>query len=278
MIALTMTFDAEPGAEIVAPMGLPTPAVSPLALSCEGARLRIVGAPNVAQMLVSASVEAHRVALRYEFAPGGPAYPEQLFRATDSRFTRAAVELASEAREVADAAGGGAAGLQAIVDHVAALFDYGHPDERFYDGHDVIPHLCGTTRGSCVDINAYLIAALRSAGFEAGYAYGAFIPEEKKISCADPHCWVVTRHADLVQEWDVAHHLKMGSRVVRPALNPKPGVRVALSHSMGWEVPSLGIADAKIVGAPMLLQDGALTRAKGLTIAFEGYEDLAATN
>lgn len=274
MIALHVSFTATPGAVFVAPMGLAIPSVSPVEVTCEGARLRVVGAPEMSQMLLCGTVEAPEVTLRYALAPGGPAYPDAMFRPVDSRFTRFAAELAEETRGIAEAAGGGEAGMLAIIRHVAGLFDYGHTEDRFYDGHDAIPQLCGTIKGSCVDINAYVIAGLRAAGYEAGYIYGPFIPEEKKTWAADMHCWVVTRHDGIVQEWDIAHHLKMGTRDVRPALNPKPGVRVAMSHSMGWQVPALGIAECKVMGPPLLCDAGALALPDNMALRFDGYDAL----
>ncbi|WP_346909390.1 transglutaminase-like domain-containing protein [uncultured Roseibium sp.] len=129
----------------------------------------------------------------------------------------------------------------AIVNDVAEKFVYGHPEVRFNDGLEEIPYLsCGVTEGSCVDINTYLIACLRAAGFEAGYMTGYFFPEEKNGCCDDMHCWVVTRHNGVVLEWDIAHHLKMGTREICCGLNPKPGSRVAMAHSMGLDFPQPG--------------------------------------
>ncbi|MEM6372466.1 MAG: hypothetical protein AAF727_06770 [Pseudomonadota bacterium] len=54
------------------------------------------------------------------------------------------------------------------MDHVAALFEYGHTDDRFYDNADAIPQLCDMTTESCVDINTYLVSGLRAAGVQAG--------------------------------------------------------------------------------------------------------------
>lgn len=276
MIALTVRFSAKPGTDFVAPMGLAIPSVSPVETTCEGADLRVVGVPNMSQQLLCGTVDGDQVRLTYRYEPGGPAYPEAMFVPIDSRFTRSAAEIAPEAKAISEAAGGGRAGLESIVNHVAGLFDYGHPEKKFYDDHDLIPQLCGTTKGSCVDINAYLIASLRAAGFEAGYIYGPFIPEEKKTWANDMHCWVVTRCDGMVEEWDIAHHLKMGVSRVRAGLNPKPGVRVAMSHSMGWRVPALGLEDIKVMGPPLLLSNSGPVLPGDLEIGFEGFDALKA--
>ena len=247
----------------------------PVSFSVEEARIETVCAGNVAQHLVLGQPKSREVVLRWKFEKAAGAYPEEMFIPRDNRFTRAADGIAGETRGIAQAAGGGLAGLQAIVDHVAALFDYGHPQDRFYDGHDEIPHLCDMTTGSCVDINAYLIAALRSAGYEAGYIYGLFVPEEKRTWAEGGHCWVVTRHAGVVQEWDIAHHLKMGLRKVRPALNPKPGVRVPLGHSMGWDVPALHLKEVKLMGLPLWITESGPEVPDDLSLTLDGYDLLA---
>ncbi|MBT8153345.1 transglutaminase-like domain-containing protein [Epibacterium ulvae] len=276
MIELTYRFAISKDARFVTPMGMTTPHVSVLGFDIEGARVSGVAAPNCAQMLAFGVPEASEIALRVQFAPEGPGYPEQMFHPTDSRYTRSAAALAGETRSIAEAAGGGAAGLQAIVNHVAGLFEYGHPEERFYDGQDELPQLCSLAQGSCVDINAYLIAALRAAGYEAGYIYGVFVPEEKQTWAEDGHCWVVTRHYGVCQEWDIAHFLKMGMRDIRPGLNPKPGVRLPMAHSMGWTVPALGIRDFKLMGLPLLLTEDGVLDFPDMTLSLTGYQDLAA--
>lgn len=276
MIELTYRFSAAKGTKFVAPMGVMTPHAAPLGFDIDGAEVGGVAAPNCAQMLAHGVVTGDAVTMRVRFAPSGPNYPDQMFVPTNSRYTRSATALAGETQEIAKAAGGGQAGILAIVNHVAGLFEYGHPEERFYDGHDELPQLCSLAQGSCVDINAYLIASLRAAGYEAGYIYGVFVPEEKKTWAVDGHCWVVTRHDGQYQEWDIAHFLKMGRREVAPALNPKPGVRLPMAHSMGWTVPDLGIEDFKLFGLPLQLIEGGVTDFPDLTFGLSGYEALAA--
>jgi hypothetical protein len=125
----------------------------------------------------------------------------------------------------------------------------------------VVPFLgCGVAAGSCVDINTYLVASLRAAGYEAAYLYGWFFPAEKVDRCVDGHCWVATRHAGETLDWDIAHHIKAGLDPVRPALNPKPGRCVAVSHSMGhrYRLGDRAIT-LKLLGEPVwLLPDGTI--------------------
>ena len=187
--------------------------------------------------------------------PGG-LYPDAIFQPRPSRYTRASGALLAEVAEVAPHLPP-AERTRAIACATAERFTYGHPEARFGDGFDAVPALgCGLTEGSCVDINTYFIAALRGAGIEAGYVTGYFFPAEKGDWCTDGHCWVVTRIDGQTQEWDIAHHLKMGSRDIHPGLNPKPGYRAAMGHSMGLSFPELGVHDIKALIEPRILVDG----------------------
>lgn len=242
---MTVTVNADRKGQILAPVGLSSPAGRCAGVTVSGAEVERVHATGTQQDVLILSPTSAQVILRYMYAPDGVAYPEAMFAPHDSRFTRCHPDLAQDAR---DCVTGG--GIEAMVARVTSLFVYGHTDDRFYDHADAMPQLCDITTGSCVDINAYLVAALRAAGVEAGYVTGYFIPRERRDHTTDMHCWVVTRAEGVVQHWDIAHHLKMGTRDVAPGLNPKPGVRVAMAHSMGWTVPGVPFADFKLVAEP----------------------------
>jgi hypothetical protein len=268
---------AGPGAgRLFAPIGLMTPHLRPEVFVLEGAGYYLAAEAGTGQWVAVLEGVTGPVRFCTSFAPGGEAYPEALFVHRPNRFTEAAEALIGAARATAQAAGGGQAGLRAIVNDVAAQFSYGHPEQRFYDGEDSIPALCGLTEGSCVDINTYLIASLRAAGYEAGYVTGYFFPEEKRGRCDDMHCWVVTRHDGVVQEWDIAHHLKLGLREIAPGLNPKPGVRVPVAHSMGLDIPALGLTGLKLLSQPMWLTPDGTAHWAEVEIALRGYDVLAA--
>jgi hypothetical protein len=197
------------------------------------------------------------VTVAYTYADGGPDYPASMFIHRANRFTRAADDLVRDARRFGADAHDGNAGIAAIVNDVARKFTYAHPAVRFNDGKDEVPHLsCGLTEGSCVDINTYLIATLRAAGYEAGYVTGYFFPAEKRDWCDDMHCWVVTRCDGMLSEWDIAHHLKLGTTDIRSGLNPKPGRRVAVCHTMGLNFPLLNLRELKLLAEPVWI-DGA---------------------
>ncbi len=239
--------------QIMAPVGMATPYQMPEAFSVEGASFSLIGEASTGQMAALITPRHdERVTLRYVYGDTGSAYPDMMFHHRPNRFTSAADDLMRDARRIADQAGDGHDAIETIVNDVATKFFYGHPETRFNEGEAVVPFLaCGLTEGSCVDINTYLIAALRAAGFEAGYATGYFFPAEKNGHCDDMHCWVVTRHQGVVLEWDIAHHMKLGQSEICCGLNPKPGIRVALAHSMGLTFPALGIKGMKLLAEPI---------------------------
>ncbi|WP_210325966.1 transglutaminase-like domain-containing protein [Oricola nitratireducens] len=264
-VTVTVMPDAAGYGALLAPVGIATPYQSPLEFAVSGGSLSLTGETTTGQMAALIELAGDGPAtLTYRFAEISGHYPEALFRHRDNRFTRAAQDLVRDARRIAEEVPDGHAAIAAIVNDTAEKFTYGHPPTKYYDGKEEIPHLgCGLTEGSCVDINTYLIAALRSAGFEAGYVTGYFFPAEKNGCCEDMHCWVVTRHAGAVLEWDIAHHLKMGTREICCGLNPKPGSRVAVAHSMGLDFPQAGVAGLKLIAEPVWLTgDGGTARAK----------------
>ena len=272
-IRLTVNVtDPSPG-RLIAPLGLRTPHLCPGDFSVVGAAFRLQAESSTGQWVAVIDKETKPVRIEIGYEQMRADYPEAMFAHRVNRYTQAAKDLAVEARSVAQAAGGGIAGLQAIVDYTCQQFTYGHADTAFYADRDKMPQLCSVTVGSCVDINAYLIAALRSAGYDAGYVTGYFIPQERRDHTTDMHCWVVTRCDGVVQEWDIAHHLKMGVRTIRPGLNPKPGVRVPMAHSMGLSFPHLGLTELKLIAQPMWLDYHDWPEA---LFELEGYDALSA--
>lgn len=270
-LTVTVAPDTIGGRRLIAPTGTTTPHSALLAFDVEGGGFRLVGERRTGQVAALVAPEAGRaITLTYDFADHGPGYPETMFAQCGSRHTRPAEALVAEALRIAERASDGHAAIAAIVNAVAAKFSYGHPEARFTDGFDHVPYLaCGLTEGSCVDINTYLIASLRAAGFEAGYVTGYFFPAEKDGACDDGHCWVVTRHAGVVLEWDIAHHMKLGRMPVCCGLNPKPGGRLATGHSMALDFRTAGVTELKALIEPLWLDaEGAAAEAE-LTIRME---------
>ncbi len=242
---------------VLAPAGLDTPHGTCMDVAVTGGSASALTEAHTGQTALCIVPEASELTVTWHFSSGSGAYPEAMFVHRKSRFTRFADALVHEANEAA----GEREGLDraiAIACATAERFTYGHPEAVFNEGLDEVPALgCGLVEGSCVDINTYFIAALRAAGIEAGYATGFFFPAEKRDHCEDGHCWVVTRIDGATQEWDIAHHLKLGTRTIAPGLNPKPGFRAACFHSMGIDFPSHGIMGLKALIEPIPLGETA---------------------
>lgn len=194
-----------------------------------------------------------------------PRYPLEAFLPFPCMFTEAAAELADASIKIAREAGGGRKAVQALIDEASARFTYDHPQERFNDGHDEVPYLgCSVATGSCVDINTYLVASLRAAGLEAAYVYGYFFPEERNGFTVGMHCWVATRVEGVLEEWDIAHHKKMGTDTIGEGLNPKPGCRVVMGHSMSHQYQTpFGPVATKLLASPLWVNhDGLAEKTK----------------
>jgi hypothetical protein len=256
MTGFTLTYTAPlpDGERCLVPAGIPTPHGRCTRVEVNGTILDTLTDAHGGQSAHVVTGRDAQMALTFHFdeADVGP-YQEAVFHPNPSRFTRFAEALVAETAQIApDSAPADRA--RAIACATAERFTYGHPKTTFNDGLDAVPALgCGLTEGSCVDINTYFIAALRAAGIEAGYVTGFYFPAEKGDWCEDGHCWVITRVNGDVQEWDIAHHLKMGTRDIHPGLNPKPGFRAALCHSMGLNFPTLGISELKALIEPIPL-------------------------
>ncbi|MEL6312711.1 MAG: transglutaminase-like domain-containing protein [Pseudomonadota bacterium] len=241
---------------VIAPGGMATPRGSMTGFQVDGGTAVEIQEASTGQTAyrIAPTGGVLRLTWRFDGAVTAP-YPQTMFTPRDTPFTRSAADLVAEAQVDA----GDLRGLdraRAIACATAERFTYGHPTARFNDGFDHVPALgCGLTEGSCVDINTYFIAALRAVGIEAGYVTGFFFPEDKGDHCEDGHCWVVTRINGETQEWDIAHHLNMGTRDIQPGLNPKPGFRAATFHSMGLAFPALGLSNVKALIEPFALMD-----------------------
>ncbi|MFW2590087.1 transglutaminase-like domain-containing protein [Sagittula sp. SSi028] len=243
--------------DVLIPSGVVTPEACVDSVTVTGGATSHLREATTSQLVHHLRPSGHEVEVRWRFAIAPGRYDDALFTAHPSRHTRAAQALLDEVAEIApdlDPLGR----AEAIACATADRFTYGHAEHRFTDGLDEIPALgCGMAVGSCVDINTYFLAALRAAGIQAGYVTGFYFPQEKRGRCDDGHCWIVTRIDGQDLEWDIAHHLKMGTRIIRPGLNPKPGFRAACFHGMGLRFPEVGAEDVKALIEPLCLSNGA---------------------
>lgn len=251
-----------PGARLLAPLGVASDLGSIANFHVAGGRivetLCEIETGQPAAIIEPSAQEPLRLTYRFVLPTEAPRYPEAAFAPRANRYTRAATDLLAASRRIAAEAGGGRNAIDALVAEARARFTYDHPETRFNDGLDEVPFLgCGLTPGSCVDINTYLVASLRAAGFEAAYVYGYFFPAEKEDWTVDMHCWVATRHGGQVIEWDIAHHIKAGRDPVRPGLNPRPGRRALIGHSMGHRYDARsGPIEIKLLAEPVWLTEG----------------------
>ena len=95
-----------------------------------------------------------------------------------------------------------------------------------------MPAICGTAKGSCVDINTWLLAAARSLDIRVQYMAGYWFHPERNHT-HDMHCWLMFETDAGITYWDLAHHLKWGVAELAPGLNPAGGRRVPMSAGRG---------------------------------------------
>lgn len=198
--------------------------------------------------------------IRYEFSSCRQSKPELWFwQIQSNRYTTASVELLEHARCLCEGKESTQLKIRALIDQAAEIFGYGHQDQRFNEGHDEVPHLCGTAKGSCVDINTYLIAAARSLDIPVQYIAGYWFHSDK-TETLDMHCWLVFMADGEPLFWDLAHHLKWDVPELNPGLNPAGGRRVPMSYGRGliFETPNGTVQISHFSEPVWVLPDGSL--------------------
>ncbi|MGB0722844.1 MAG: transglutaminase-like domain-containing protein [Gammaproteobacteria bacterium] len=187
----------------------------------------------------------------------------------DNRYTRASAELAALAQATCEGCASESEAVRRLVTQASELFGYEHPEERFNAGHDAVPTLCGTTKGSCVDINTYLLAGARSLGIGVQYIAGYWFGPGRDTT-ADMHCWLAFHCDGEPLFWDLAHHLKWGVDGLAPGLNPAGGRRVPMSHGRGLRFATpRGVVEISHFSEPLWVLDNADTHKPALTIRLD---------
>ncbi|MGL4238457.1 transglutaminase-like domain-containing protein [Tabrizicola sp.] len=241
-IELTDTAAMHGAVALIAPLGIETEFQSFLALEApRGWDATIVAERRSGQraVVLKPPSPTDRAKLVHSFSSSGPGLSSDAYRPEGTPVTTAAAELAQEAQQIARSVGGGLAGIAAIVADTSARFSYGEVPlaERWYFGQDAVP-IVACTSGNCIDINTYLVAALRAAGYEAAYLTCYFFDNDPHGIASGMHCWVRTRHDGAIQDWDIAHFKKANRPDVSATMNPIPGRRFALAfgrdHVYGW--------------------------------------------
>lgn len=176
------------------------------------------------------------IAVSYEFEAQSRSLDSDYWLLQDNKHTNASVDLVQQVTEWIGNGLNQQQQLDRLIANTAELFSYGHIAEhqRFTDGKDQVPSLCGVTAGSCVDINTFLIAAAKSLGIKVQYLAGYWFHPSRNYT-KDMHCWLDFKVDGEHQFWDVAHHLKWGVKDLASGLNPAGGRRWLMSYGRGLE-------------------------------------------
>lgn len=239
--------------------------------------MREIGAVNSDQRAWLVRVEGELAPkIQYRFSPVQRDAADWVWHVPENRYTRASDELIGLAAELAQSSVSQADIVRKLILNAAELFGYEHPEERFNDGHDSVPTICGTTKGSCVDINTYLLAAARSLKIPVQYLAGYWFHPDK-TETLDMHCWLVFRCDGEVLFWDLAHHLKWGVDELNPGLNPAGGRRVPMSCGRGlrFDTPH-GEIEISHFSEPVWVQPDGTTRRPELRIRLSESEGATA--
>lgn len=173
-----------------------------------------------------------RPLLRYRVEAVDSEPPSWIWQPPQTRYARPSPELADFIGSLVADAGSQTEAAQRIADHLGAVFWYGHGPGSVMDGRDSVPLLTHPTRGHCMDMHGYAVAACRAAGLEAAYCAGFWFAEGTH-RVPGMHCWYAVRADGHVLHYDVSHQLKLPTLPIRPGLNPVPGVRVLAAVGKG---------------------------------------------
>jgi hypothetical protein len=213
------------------PLPVDTPEQRVAEVRVEGAQSHgPIQARNCGQQALRLTAEAGAVPkVGVDFAPEPQAFASWVFAPTGGAHETPSPELVDLMGRIAPAELSTLERVWRIVRHVESRFTYGRREVGLGDDTTAIPALeCDLHRGTCIDTHTYSVAALRAAGIEAAYVSGVFLAEGERRGPTG-HCWFVVRAEGVPHHWDISHFLEYGLGPVKPVLNPKPGVRQALS-------------------------------------------------
>ena len=113
---------------------------------------------------------------RFEFriGPGQGGAPRPHFEVILNKYTKPSAELQDAVRDLIEGANDQHEQVRRLIEFTTSLFDYAHPSHKFYEGKDEIPLLTRLTKGSCQDINTFLISSLYAVGVPSAYYSGYF--------------------------------------------------------------------------------------------------------
>lgn len=213
-------------------------------------QVHALNAPQEAYFIPSTDGAGSR--FMFQISPGHGSVPYAHFKVMENKYTKPSAELKDAIHNLTKDARDRHEQIARLIEFTASLFEYDHPKNKFYEGKDEISLLTKLTKGSCQDINTFLISSLYAASIPAAYYSGYFFEAGKSPSANWFHCWISTLVDDQQQDWDIAHHMKLGVSKIEPALNPVSGRRIAFNHGRGLrfsvgdgvevEIPHLGQA------------------------------------
>jgi hypothetical protein len=205
----------------------------------------------------------------YQFTPSDRPLTDTVWQGQANRYTQASADLLTDIHASIDQTLPVRQQIRQLIEKAQSHFDYGHGDGRFYDGNETVPSLCGTTRGSCVDINTYLLAAAHALDIPVQYLAGYWFHPDK-TQTLDMHCWMIFKADDEVIPWDLAHHMKWGVDELAEGLNPAGGRRVAMSFGRGLSFKTqYGPVTISHFSEPVWILPDRTTETSKLTISIE---------
>lgn len=232
-VTIELPEQAPEGAILVAPKPVEAWDQRFCGFDAGGASVQEISSTNSPQSAYALTPGNAPISLRYSFEvdPGQPA-AESIWDGPRSALTQADPNLTALSSSLCNGNGSTGERLGGLVRHAAKMFDYDHPEEKFNAGMDAVPTLCGTTKGSCVDINTFVLAGALSQGITGQYMAGYWFGPGRNTT-PDMHCWLAFDDDGAPLFWDIAHHLKWGVSPLAPGLNPAGGRRVAMSAGRG---------------------------------------------
>ena len=201
---------------LYAPVGLSSPQAACNGVIVNGAKTALEAEASAHHPVLVLRAEEDTIAVRHVFAPTGSAYPEAIYRARDTRFTYATRDEVARLRAIH-----AFAGVRGLVRHAVA-------EEQSHQ-----------------ELHQRLLVSLRSAGISAGLVHGYAFEDS---GCGQPCDWLVTRKNSVASEWYVPE----GADELAALPANRPGTaRLAVSHSVGWVLPSASDEPFRCLAAPM---------------------------
>ncbi|CAN1515857.1 Transglutaminase-like [Rhabdaerophilaceae bacterium] len=198
-----------------------------------------------------------RPVLKYTMEGSDVAPPGWIWQQPDTRYMKPSEPFAAYFRECVAGAASQTEALERIVAHASEVFWYGHGSGSLMDGRDCVPLLTGPTRGHCVDMHGYCVAACRVVGLDAAYCAGFWF-KDGSFRAPGMHCWFVAKVDGQIVHYDVSHHLKLPLLPVRPGLNPIPGIRflAAVGKGLTFNTPNGAVQASHFARLIWVTDDG----------------------